>query len=255
LGKNRNTLFIGNQLFHFSALSSTNDYASQLLAKSRPAEGTVISTFNQTHGKGQSGSVWEGEVYSHLAFTTILYPRKVPAPAQFMLNQAVALAVVDLVRSLSLPAPRVKWPNDIFLSDRKICGILIENLLSANRIQHSIVGIGLNVNQTSFPSHLPRAGSLRQLAGKPFDLEAIRDSLCVCLERRYLSLRNRDNRPLIREYHDTLYGLGELISFREPGGEVWTGIPEGVTPQGLLRIRKPDGQIATFQPKQVEWIW
>jgi len=226
-----------------------------MLAKSRPAEGTVISTFHQTRGKGQSGSVWEGEIHSHLAFTTILYPVKVPAPAQFLLNQAVTLAVVDLLRSLSIPDPKIKWPNDILLAHRKVCGILIENGVSGNRLQHSIVGIGLNVNQPSFPPHLPRAGSLCQIAGREFDLESLRDALCLCLERRYLSLRQADNRSLIREYHDVLYGLGEAISFRKPGGAVWTGIPEGVSPQGLLKVRKPGGKIAFFQPKQVEWVW
>ncbi len=252
--KNRNTLFVGGKLFHFSSLPSTNDYAIELLARSKPAEGTVISTYNQTHGRGQFGTTWEVAPNVNIAFTTILYPGKVPPHNQFLLNQAISISVVDLLRHYTDRAVHIKWPNDIYLEEKKVCGILIQNSIGNHRIQSSVIGIGLNVNQLSFPPHLPKATSLGMEEGKRFDLDEIRDTLCQCLEQRYLALLNNRFEGLKEAYGELLFKRGRFCWFKDTSGRRWEGRVEGVSPEGLLRLKSREGAEIQVQPKQLEWI-
>ena len=166
-------------------VDSTNNQAKILLSKSKPVEGTVIIAHTQQQGKGQYGNNWETVGGQNLTFSIILYPKFVPASRQFLLSQAVALGIRDALEPY-LPQPAyIKWPNDIISSDKKICGVLIENSLQGNILADSVIGIGVNVNQSDFDG-LPHAASLHTLTGRNFYLDRVLHRILSCIEGYYL---------------------------------------------------------------------
>lgn len=152
--------------------------STNTLIKTMPAvmHGTVVVAENQTAGRGQRGNSWEAEPGMNLTFSLLLEPEHIPARRQFAISRAVALAITDCLSHWlrnSADDIAIKWPNDIYVGDRKICGILIENSLQGDRICRSIVGVGLNVNQTVFRSDAPNPVSMAQIAGFGFDLDTL----------------------------------------------------------------------------------
>ncbi|MFN4254333.1 MAG: biotin--[acetyl-CoA-carboxylase] ligase [Saprospiraceae bacterium] len=271
-----NTLFVGKVYLRFDELPSTNDYARDLVAKSKPAEGTVVRAASQSAGRGQYGSRWESEPGQNLTLSVIFYPFFLPVSEQFRLSEAVALAVLDTVDwkleignwksegphsfpqtgfdgqfpvsnfqfPIHRPSSTVKWPNDIYLGDRKAAGILIQNSLAGAHIQSSVVGIGLNVNQMVFRSDAPNPVSLAQATGRFFDLDEVADSLFKNLEVRYLQLKTAAGWAAIRaEYEQRLYRLGELSKFRYLADDsVFEGIIRGVAADGRLRVEAGEAE-------------
>ena len=255
-----NTLFIGKVYHRFDEIASTNDYARELLAKSKPPEGTVIRAASQSAGRGQYGSRWLSAPGENLLMTIILYPTWLSANEQFHLSEAVALAVLDEVR-LQIRRPQgppllratVKWPNDIYLNDRKTAGILIQNTLSGSFLQSSIVGIGLNVNQREFPPEAPKATSLYLTSGERTDLDALANRLFAYVEQRYLQLKNGHTAALRSEYLQNLYGLGEHRTFTRANGSRFEGMIQRVADDGRLVIRTGAGEEA-FGLKEVVFV-
>jgi BirA family transcriptional regulator, biotin operon repressor / biotin---[acetyl-CoA-carboxylase] ligase len=269
----KNTVFIGKVLHHFDELPSTNAYASALLAQglslsnTEPAfrggfhsgEGTVISTFNQTYGRGQMGTRWESEPHMNLAVSIILKPHFLQARQQFHLNKAIALAVCDFVAmQYAGEKPHlkndvtVKWANDIYLKNNKIAGILIQNTLSGVDIQSTIVGIGININQTHF-NNLPNATSLKSETGNTYILMDLLEKLCQFVEQRYLQLKKRDFDKLHIEYLDKLYRMGEEAIYQYPNGDYFSGKIIAVGDNGKLTILTKMG-IENFDVKEVKFI-
>ncbi len=249
---NKNTLFVGKVLYRFPSLDSTNRYAQELIAKSGPIEGTAILTYHQTAGRGQIGSKWEGEPGKNIAFSLILYPRFLPGQRQFLLSQAVALAARELLADYLDKAVKIKWPNDIYVDGGKMAGILIQNTLSGRHFAASVVGLGINVNQTVFPSGLPNPTSLSLESGRTHDLDELVVDLCYRLEGRYLQLRRGEEAAIEAAYRQHLYRYGEKTVFRRPGGEVFSGSIAGVTQQGQLLIESA-GQTQPFDLKTVAY--
>ena len=250
-----NTLFVGKVYQRFDELSSTNDYARDLLAKSKPPEGTVIRAAIQSAGRGQYGSNWVSEPGKNLTLSVLFYPSWISAQAQFQLSAAIALAVRDTVSTALAtagvrPSVKIKWPNDIYLGSRKTAGILIQNTLQRNTLQASVVGIGLNVNQTHFPETTPNATSLALAAGRQYPLEELADSLFECLERRYLQLKGGHVQTLWEEYHRNLLGRGEMRNFIRTGNGPFSGIIQGVRDDGCLVIKNGSRE-ETFDVKEV----
>ncbi len=235
--RNRNTLIIGKVLFDFSSLPSTNQYAQELLAAGGLEEGTVISTRRQTHGKGQAGATWESQPDQNITLSVVLYPDFLKARAHFSLNQALALAVRDLVAAQVQDPVYIKWPNDIYICDGKTAGILVQTSLSGSRFQYCIAGIGINVNQTVFPDHLPNPVSLALAEGRQYDLPTLRQSLFLQLETRYLQLRAGESERIRLEYLRHLYRMETSCLFRRKDGSVIEGAISGVDEQGRLLIR------------------
>lgn len=283
-----NTLFIGKVYYRFDELPSTNDWAAELLvlptvpdggtigaAKTRPPEGTVVQAANQTAGRGQLGSRWQSSAGENLLLSIILYPIWLEASAQFYLSMAVALALRDLVttkewekkRDLRVatqektPAfkhspslAKIKWPNDLYLSDKKTAGILIQNALSGAHLQSSIVGIGLNVNQLHFPDDLPNASSLAKIFGEGFDLEEVAAYLFECLERRYLQLKSGQRAAIKSEYEEHLWLRGKTARFvRNAEGSEFEGTILGVSERGMLQIETETG-VEEFEVKALRFI-
>ena len=227
---------MGKVRFHLDELESTNLYANELIAKSKPSEGTVISTFNQWGGRGQIGSKWLSQAHKNIAFSAILHPTFLPIRQQFLLNQAVSLAVTDLVAQYSTKKLQVKWPNDIYLNEKKLVGILIQGSIAKACFQSAVVGIGINVNQTNFPAELRNPTSLKLEEQRDFELEELVLNLCRCLEIRYLQLRQNKWTQIQDAYLDMLYQMGEVHQYYYPDSSSFQGKNCGVSPIGKLLI-------------------
>jgi BirA family biotin operon repressor/biotin-[acetyl-CoA-carboxylase] ligase len=254
LSTNNNTLFIGKVLLQLEEVNSTNSYAIELLSKNKPSEGTVISAWNQTQGRGQIGSNWESEAGKNITISLVLYPTFLPIKQQFLLNQAISLSVFDFISRFINAEVKIKWPNDIVVSDKKIAGTLIQNILSSNNFQTSIIGIGVNVNQSFFKSDTPNPTSIKLETKGENDLKNLIDLLCNDIEKRYLQLRADKASIIQREYLSNLYRYQEdAIYQRMDNDAIFSGKIVGVEESGKLIIDHSKGQ-AIFSIKEVKFL-
>ena len=229
------TLFTGQQLIWLPACTSTNTEAQNLILQNRASDGCTIITDFQTAGRGQRGNQWEGAPAENLMLSVVWQPTFLAAAQQFRLSQAVALGVHDWATTLLGPDAKLKlkWPNDLYYGDQKLGGILIENSLSGAKIQHSIIGIGLNINQQGFA--VPTATSFGQITGRAYGRELQAARLLECLERRYLQLRAGQVGQLRQAYLQVLYRYQETHAFVVDGKMV-NGQIVGVEDDGRLAV-------------------
>jgi BirA family transcriptional regulator, biotin operon repressor / biotin---[acetyl-CoA-carboxylase] ligase len=247
-----NTLFVGKVLLAFEELPSTNAYAQELLATSKPIEGTVVTAAQQPAGRGQHGSSWESEAGKNLTCSFILHPGFLPATQHFALNKAVSLAVRDTVAHFCADqVVKIKWPNDIYIGDAKTCGILIQNTLQRGALGTSIVGIGLNVNQASFSNWIPNPTSLLLACGLENDPMVVLAHLCQNLEARYLKLKAGKQTEMDQAYLQQLYRYQEISIFQRPNGEILAGKIIGVDPIGKLMVQF-DAWVESFDLKEIK---
>lgn len=245
-------MIVGTYVRHCEKVSSTNTVAAAMLREQAPAEGTVITASFQDSGRGQPGNSWESEPGKNLLMSVILYPVMVSPASQFIISRMISLAVHDLVAGYSAAA-RIKWPNDIYVGDDKIAGILIENSIMGETLGSTIAGIGLNVNQMTFRSNAPNPVSLRKVTGREMDLAAITGDLIAALDRRYAMVISGETAALEKEYHRALYRAGEWHRFSDDGGE-FDGMIERVLPDGMLSVRKRDGISRQYAFREIDYI-
>ena len=245
-----NTLFIGQNRVSMPQCHSTNSVAAELIRNTDVMEGTLIITNHQTAGRGQRGNTWEAEPGKNLTFSVMLKPSFLLAKDQFYLTIVVSLALHDFLSSRLSAEVKIKWPNDILINDKKICGVLIENTLSREKIQHCIIGIGLNVNQSSFSIFSPT--SMRLVADKEFDLAAELNLILEKLEMYYLLLRSGKNDLLKQQYLNHLYWIGERHLFRSKDEE-FGGTITGVGENGVLNVLR-DGNEISFDLKEITFV-
>ena len=249
-----NTLFVGKFVHHFEELPSTNAYLQELVDRQKIPEGTVVLTDHQTAGRGQMGNTWFGGRRNNIALSVLLRPIFLEPRQQFQLTQCVALAVRDTLAEF-LPRPvRIKWPNDVLVGDRKICGILIQNNLSGAQLSRSIVGIGVNVNQAEFPEEASKATSIFLETGRELDCEVLLYRLYENLEARYLQLRGGRTQALHADYIRQFYRLDQPTPFRDSLTECdFVGLPTGISERGELVVVMPDGRRRFFGMKEIKW--
>lgn len=245
-----NPLFIGKVLHDFENLPSTNEYAIELLSKSKPSEGTAISTYNQTRGRGQIGSKWESQAGRNLSISVILYPNFLKAQEQSLLNQCIAIACRSFLDKYLAAEVALKWPNDLMVKRKKIGGILIQNALSGSQIQSSVIGIGVNINQRQF-SAAPNPTSLALLNNQFYELNELRSALFAEIEQQYLRLKAGRFQEIKADYLRHLYRLGEKCLFERNNQELFRGTIVGITPVGQLLIETNSGQEA-FGIKEIQ---
>ncbi|GAB2960807.1 biotin--[acetyl-CoA-carboxylase] ligase [Hymenobacter coalescens] len=247
------TLFTGQQVLWLPECGSTNTEARELLVQNRATDGCTVITDNQTAGRGQRGNQWEAAPGENLTLSVVWRPTFLPAAAQFRLNLAVALGVHDWATGLLGPDPalRLKWPNDLFYQDQKLGGILIENTLSGAQIQSSVVGIGLNINQSLFG--VPTATSLSRLTGRAYALPPLATRLLESLERRYLQLRAGQHAALHAAYRQVLYRYDEWHLFEVQNQRLQGRILD-VTDAGQLVVELGSGQQRTFGLQEIRHV-
>ncbi len=236
-----------------TTVTSTNDHALKLLERERPPEGTVVQALEQTGGRGMGGTRWSSERGKNLTLSVILYPVFLLPRQQFRLTQAIALAARDCVAQAAPGAhATIKWPNDILLEGRKVAGILPESKISGSSIVASVVGIGLNVNQTAFPQGLERAVSLALSTGVAHDLETVLLALMEHIQRRYEQLKSRPE-EIDPSYRARLQGLGVELPYRTQGGDA-RGTIVGVDEEGRLLVRGSDGVSYAYRFKEIDFL-
>lgn len=243
------TLFLGKKLVFLPSCHSTNDIASDLLAKGLASEGTLVYTANQTAGRGQRGNLWEAEPGQNLTMSLILKPDFLQIREQFFLQMAISLALADTVRGLCDLEAEIKWPNDIYVDHKKIAGILIENTLRGPNLEYAVVGIGLNVNQKLFG--YPQAGSLSQLTDQDFDLDGVMEALVLSIEVRYLQLKQKQTARLKTEYLNRMYWFGEKRHFKSDFE--FEGVIQGIEENGRLQVMV-NGHVQTFDMKEIVFV-
>lgn len=233
--------------------ASTNTYLARM-ASMLPS-GTVIYTHNQSAGRGQRGNSWEAEPGKNLTFSMLVKnPAVVPA-AQFCISEAVSLGIVDFLSQYA-DGFSIKWPNDIYHGDRKICGILIEHSLCGNSIRHTIVGAGININQDEFRSDAPNPVSLKQITGKELDLEVAMRDVCTRIENEISALAGGDISVLHSRYLAALYRHdGRQYEFALPSGEHFRArIADVVASTGTLTLEHSDGTMHDYAFKEVSFV-
>ena len=237
-----------------SQTASTNTYLSRLAA-TLPG-GTVIYTPSQTAGRGQKGNSWESEDGKNLTFSLLLKRPPVKARDQFYLSEAAALAVVEALAAEAGDGFTVKWPNDVYWQDKKICGMLLENSLDGSDIATCIVGIGLNVNQERFVSDAPNPVSLLNITGQEHDLESLLKRVCSRIEQLVNTLDNATAREqLHRQYMAVLYrNDGQQHLWEDAAGRRFMASVAGIAPDGTLTLQHDDGTRHDYLFKEVKHI-
>ena len=245
-------MFIGEPLRIFETVDSTNEQAKRALAKNKPTEGTAIFAWHQSQGKGQIGNSWFGEPKKNIAVSLILYPGFLAVADQFLLNISISLAVEKFVSNCLEIKTNIKWPNDIYFQNKKLGGILIENILSGKKIQSSIVGIGLNVNQIDFPKEIPNPTSFARIGKKEFSPLEILKELFYSIESEYLKLKAGKQELSKKEYLENLYNVNEPAIFIFENNKI-QGVIKEIDRFGKLGI-EIEGQLQFFDFKEIELV-
>ena len=249
------------QYIHLDSVGSTNDFVRDLLSEYETGSGiVVVSTDEQTSGRGQRGNSWESEAKSNLTFSVLCHPVWVDASKQFILSQAMALAILDSLNAIDSEQVinekerdvrfSVKWPNDIYYGDRKICGTLIECDLSGKRISNCIIGSGVNVNQKEFRSDAPNPISLYQIYDREFDLEWLLRDVCDRFEEYFDMIRDGMSEEVRKKYLDNLYRSDGYYRYKDKDGE-FTAKIKGIEESGRLMLERVDGEARVYEFKEL----
>ena len=243
-------LFVGQNLITIKQVDSTNNFLKDLLSNSKPVnEGAVIMAESQYAGRGQQQNRWHSEDGKNLTFSILLKPIFLPVTQQFDLTRAVSLGIINALEPHLGAQLKIKWPNDIYFGNGKLGGILIENIIQGNQIKNSVIGIGLNINQDSFPADVPNAVSLKQILRKDYDLKLLLSDICKNIEAAYLNLKAGRLELLRKAYLERLYWLNEDRMFKAKG-RIFTSSIKEVKPDGLLVLNTGD----EYNLKEIEFL-
>ncbi len=243
-------VFSRRKVFRLKEVDSTNLYASKL--PENTPEGSVVVAEYQTKGRGQGSNKWESTPGENLMCSIILKPTFLKANMQFYLSKAIALAVADFI-SLYADSVSIKWPNDIYVKNKKIAGILIEHSIESDYIKQTIAGIGININQQQFSKGIPNPISLNMATGELYEIIELLDILISLIENRYVMLKELDFATLDENYLTSLFKY-KVKSEYSANGMIFNGTITGVEPTGDLKILDESGQTHLFLNKEVEFI-
>lgn len=234
-------------------VDSTNNFCKDMLSFGDQIEGmTLVVTDEQTGGRGQGENRWESEAGKNLTFSLLCHPRFVKANEQFVLSQCMALAIWRSLDKL-VEDVSIKWPNDIYIGDRKVSGTLIECDLRGKEIENCIIGVGLNVNQKEFRSDAPNPVSLAQITGKEEDKEALLDDIMGEFQALYERIRAGESEALRKEYKQHLYRREGMHRYADVRGEFMAEIAD-IEPTGHLLLRFENGNTCRYELKEVRFI-
>lgn len=234
-------------------VDSTNNYLKQLIRRERIDEGVTIVADFQTHGRGQRGNGWSSEKGKNLLFSLLLYPRDMLANEQFILSRIASLAVKRVLDRFTDDI-RIKWPNDIYWKDKKIAGMLIENDLMGKEIKHSVIGIGINVNQQQFPPELPNPVSLWQITASEHDRGDLLDVFRNEFFLLYQEMQKGRVEAIEQQYMQELYRKNEYHWYEDENG-CFQAIISNVLPSGHLILKVSDeDEERSYAFKEVVYI-
>jgi BirA family biotin operon repressor/biotin-[acetyl-CoA-carboxylase] ligase len=242
------------RIIKLNATNSTNSYLRELISKENLDDFTVVSAKNQINGRGQMGTVWESKTAKNLTFSVFKNISEIDMEHNFYISMVIALSILKTLKELSIPKLSIKWPNDILSENKKICGVLIENVIKQSQLQASIIGIGLNVNQTDF-ENLPRASSLKEILGKVFVLDEVLVAVILNL-KYYFKILEAGNFEFIKKaYEASLFRKNKPSTFKDAEGSMFSGFIKGISGDGKLQVLLEDEIIKTFDLKEITLLY
>ena len=255
---------IGSPITVLQTVDSTNKYAMGLIHAGMARHGEAMFALAQSEGRGQWGKKWSSEPGSNILLSVIIKPGMLNLGDQSYFSAAISLAVYDFFTKYAGDETRIKWPNDLYWRDRKAGGILIETIIknpesginsntqAATGIwEWSVVGIGININQTVFPSELTKPVSLKQITGKTFDPVGLAKELCACITEQFDLLVSGEKESIFKRYNQHLYKLNERVKLKKDN-RMFEAIIKGVSPSGKLMTTHAIDEEFGFG--EVEWV-
>lgn len=243
--------FTGENMIYKATCTSTNTLAMHLISNEAIPEGTVVITDHQSNGRGQRENSWISEPYKNLTFSLILYPTWLTIKESFYLTIITTIAIHEVLETYIRKDIFVKWPNDIYYQNKKIGGILIENLVNKNKVKASVIGIGLNVNQTKF--NLPHASSLFLACGYEFNLSSLLVQLTGAIQTKYNQLYKEGPHLFKTAYLEKLYWINQPRIFQDQEG-IFQGTIQGIDEIGRLLVRKENNGLSCYSCQEVKFI-
>ena len=243
-------MLFGSSIIHLTSVDSTNNYAAKLLKENLLSSGAVILADVQTAGKGQRGAKWEAKAGENLLFSLVLRHVNMSVGDQFVLNQLSALAITDFLGKIGISA-KVKWPNDVFVDDKKIAGILVETNVSGSHIKDAIIGIGLNVNQSNFNEL--RATSIFLEKGSLQTINEVLHEVLKGFSSWWLMFQKEGKDVLLHHYLENLLGYKELRDYIIQGKQV-EGSIDGIDEWGRLLLTI-GSETKAFDLKEISYCW
>ena len=242
-------------IVNLPSVPSTNKYLFEKITHEDVAEGLLIVAEEQTAGKGLANNLWESEAGKNLTFSILLKPEFLEASGQFLITQIVSISVLNVLKKYIPPhLLKVKWPNDIYVAEKKIAGILVQNIVKGKSISHSVVGIGLNVNQREFLSDAPNPVSMFQLIDEVLDLNVLLNEFLGELKLNYISCKRvSEQKKLNTTYLNNLYRVKQQNGFIDTEGH-FRGEIIGINNFGQLKIKDNSGRVRIYSYKEVEFV-
>ena len=235
-----------------SETTSTNNYLADLCDQQNQPDMTTVYTTYQSAGRGQRGNTWESEAGANLLFSFVVFPEFLEARRQFLLSQVTALALQEVLSAYT-PDVTIKWPNDIYWKDRKLCGTLIENDLTGTCISRSISGTGINLNQEQFPAHIPNPVSLFQITGKRYEQRPILEQVLERAACYYELLKAGDAETIAGRYKEVLYRRDGFYPYEDEAGIFQARIID-IEPIGKLILEDETGLRREYMFKEVSYV-
>jgi BirA family transcriptional regulator, biotin operon repressor / biotin---[acetyl-CoA-carboxylase] ligase len=237
-----------------NATDSTNNYLKQLFQESETENYTVITAESQTNGRGQMGTKWLSESGKNLIVSILIKDCLKESTAIFNLNVAIAIALYDSLNYFEIPDLSIKWANDILSGNKKIAGILIENIIKSNCEIVSIIGFGMNVNQTNF-ENLPKASSLKNITGKTFDRDLILLKIVENIKLNCILLQEKQEDLLWEKYNKLVFRKNKPTVFERSNYQKFMGIIQTVTRDGKLQILLENDKVEAFEVKEIQMLY
>ena len=240
-------------IIKLNAIGSTNDWLKNKLQSGNCHDGDIVWTMNQTKGRGQHSNVWSSDSQKNITFSVFKRFSGLNSDDSFLINCAVTLAIIETLEKFKIPNLKIKWPNDILSANNKIGGVLIENIIKGKKLNASIIGIGINVNQKSFID-LPSAGSMFLQTNKKYDLKKVFDELLYTHDLFFNLLKKPDKVELLSSFEKSMYKKGEWCQFKTNGSK-FLGRIIGVSDHGLLTVEKKSKKVIQYSNGGVKMIY
>jgi BirA family transcriptional regulator, biotin operon repressor / biotin---[acetyl-CoA-carboxylase] ligase len=221
-----------NQLIELESVDSTNNYAMALVHEGMAFDGLVCLAHHQSAGKGQRGKSWVSERGQSLTMSLVIEPGSLNLSQQFLFSAAVGLGILDLALTKEKDCWSIKWPNDIYWNDRKAAGILIESVIQGDKWLFAVAGIGINLNQESFPTEIPNAVSLINITGIKYEPVSFARELVIAIQNR-ISLLRIEPEKILTTFNESLYKKNLTVSLKK-GTDIFKARLVGVDQMGLL---------------------
>ncbi len=242
------------KLFKLDAINSTSIYLKQLSKGIDISNWTVVTAEYQTSGRGQMQTKWDSKRSKNLIFSMLIKFDNLKASNQFYLNCAISIGIFNALKEYKLPQLKIKWPNDIMSVNKKLGGILIENSLMNDKIYQTVVGVGLNINQVTYPDYLPKAVSMKQILKNDFDRDKILIKIVNSIKTQIDILNQGEFKTLHQNYENVLFKKGKVLMLENKNQLKFLGKLIGVSKQGKLMVELENESVTEFDFKEIKFI-